>query len=175
MEEKAAEVTTRWQELYLGRGPTALSVADIRAVKDQLMSRDVFCKSGQSVLRPCPKCKSLNTNYNDGKVYARCRDCNAWWTEEDAKNGVYNTDVPTAKDFIDWNAWRKNMGPAGHAAFIKAGAEHGNNNPRLRNLMPPVTWFENIAVAERDDSEFPGSWSVVPPQGCEITFFGEQG
>ena len=124
MEEKAAEVTTRWQELYPGGGPTSLSVADTLAAE-----------------QPRPK-----------QVYRR---------------------VPW--NSIDWEAWRKNMGSAiNRTAIIIDGANRGNNNARLRNIKPPVMWFEDIAVGEKDEGLEFAMWSVVPPEGFEITFFGDE-
>ena len=76
---------------------------------------------------------------------------------------------------IDWEAWRKNMGSAiNKTAIIIDGANRGNNNARLRNLMPPVTWFEDIAVGEKDEGVEFAMWSVVPPEGFELTFFGTE-
>jgi len=164
MEEKASEVTARWQELHPGGGPTSLSVADVRAAVASLTSNTVY-RGPFRTLGPCPKCGSLNTIYNAANVYAQCRDCNAWWTQEDTKKGRYNTYEPSAKDFL--------VG-AGKTTIEIEGAKRGNNNARLKNLKPPVTWYDNIAVGEKNENFEFQMWSVVPPQGCEITFFGEQ-
>jgi hypothetical protein len=81
---------------------------------------------------------------------------------------------PSKNRAINWEEWRKNMGSAiDKTAILLEGVARGNRNPRLENLRAPVLWFEGIAVGERSEYEFQ-MWSVVPPQGCEIVFFGEQ-
>jgi len=161
MEEKASEVTTRWQELHPGGGPTSLSVADVRAAKKSVESirRTPFLDSFGRPPEPCPTCGGVDLH---GKG---CPDA-----DPPRPKQVYR--IPF--ESVDWEEWRKNMGSAiNKTAILLEGVARGNRNPRLENLRAPVLWFEGIAVGERPEYEFQ-MWSVVPPQGCEITFFGEQ-
>jgi hypothetical protein len=173
-EEKAKEILKRWQELYPAQGPTTLSVADIRAAKKQLLSTNIK-PSGGSL---CPQCKSGHLTFDTLTGITRCRDCKAWRSVGD-EPGTYRTGGEPINSKppwtpIDWEEWRKNMGSAiNKTAILLEGVARGNRNPRLENLRAPVLWFEGIAVGERPEYEFQ-MWSVVPPQGCEITFFGEQ-
>jgi hypothetical protein len=144
MEEKAAEVVTRWQELHLDTGG-----APPLKCSDYNWSDYNIGKFKGMVLSPCPACGSFNTSYSQPGVYARCRDCKAWWADEDeARKGQYRTEGKT----IDW----------ARLLLIIEGMQRKNNNPILAKLKPPAIWIQDIAVGEME--EWSGWWAVVEPK-----------